>query len=118
MGSHQLKRLDLDKIKTISLKNSVECCGLVCSSGVYQLQNVAANPCCFFEVNPQEYFDVFLKEKTIFFWHSHVFGTEKPSKCDIAMSREINLPSLIYSTLTSKFCFFHSGCIKPVYFYI
>lgn len=118
MGSHQLKLSDLDKIKKISLKNPIESCGLVCSEGVYELKNTAINPCCFFEVDPQEYFDIFISKKVLFFWHSHVFGSEKPSDCDVAASKEVNLPSLIYSSITNKFCFFNAELIKPVYFCI
>ena len=111
-----LNRSDLGKIKDISKKNPIESCGVCCSDGVFELKNIAKNPCCFFIVDPDEYLYLIKNKNILYFWHSHVFGNERPSEYDILTSQEAQLNSLIYSCVTDSFSFFSYKSVKLVYF--
>ena len=116
----QLKLSDIDsclnKIKSISEKNSHETGGVITNTGIHVFRNIAENPCCFYEADAEEFFTVFTRQNVLILWHSHTFGPEKPSNIDISVAKEFQLPCLVYSTITKHFALYEHKNNNTVYF--
>ena len=88
-------------------KNS-ESCGLLYkdfSSGDIEFEeckNIHPEPEKFFEISPKEYLRTSSKGEITAAFHSHPF-TEGPSERDIHISKNLQIPFVIYSLKTKKF---------------
>lgn len=85
-----------------------ESCGLLYkdfSSGEIEFEacsNVHVDPKSFFEISPKEYLKASSKGEITAAFHSHPF-TEGPSPQDVNMSKNLQMPFVIYSLKTKKF---------------
>ena len=59
-----------------------------------------------FTIEPIEFLRAKLTGKLVSIFHSHVNGSEKPSKCDIRNAENCLYPYLIYALDTKKFSLF------------
>ena len=85
------------------LFNTQESCGLIVEklSGVsfIECENLSENPKYHFEIDPK----IFIENKVLYVYHSHVNSSAKPSKLDKKMCDELCIPYLIYSLRDDDF---------------
>lgn len=120
-GSPRLRSINfntvfLKNIQKISKCCKFEVCGGVTSEKIFLWRNDSLDPELGFFVDPQKYYKNFKEIK--YFFHSHPFGTSKPSKIDLLGSKEVQKPFLIYSILQDNFCFYCPNDNKSIYFCI
>lgn len=94
----------LNKIKDYArLFNTQESCGLIIekSSSVsfIECENLSENPKYHFKIDPK----IFIENKVLYVYHSHVDCTANPSSQDMLYSNELCVPFLIYSIRYDEF---------------
>lgn len=86
----------------------IEICGMVGLNDKNQIiylsfKNRSPEPDKFFIVDPYDYLNFIKSFKPICFFHSHIYGDEKPSSFDEKSSENSCLAFLIYSVTSEKF---------------
>ena len=80
-----------------------ESCGLIVrkNSGVefVKCDNLSESPEHNFEINPK----IFIENKVLYVYHSHVNCSADPSRLDVLYSNELCVPFLIYSIRDDEF---------------
>lgn len=80
-----------------------ETCGLVIEAEnnceFLACQNLSENPCHHFKIDPK----IFIENKVLYVYHSHVNCSANPSNMDMLYSNELCIPFLIYSIRDDEF---------------
>ena len=92
--------------------SDTESCGLIYKnkkgeSRFKECKNIHPDPIDFFEICPSEYLKISNQGEIEAVFHSHP-KSGGPSDMDIKMSKNLELPFVIYSLETRKF--YHVGC--------
>ena len=80
-----------------------ETCGLIVEEQdnykFLACENLSENPSHHFKINPK----IFIENKVLYIYHSHVNCSANPSNLDILYSDELCIPFLIYSIRDDEF---------------
>ncbi len=93
-----------------------EICGAATTSTLYFFKNSSPSPKETFLIKSSDYFEIY--KDIEFLFHSHCLGGATPSPCDIDISHESGLKSLIYSVPEKNFSFYDPKHEKLIYFCI
>lgn len=104
MINHELRDDLLCQLRNYSLSNKeVEMCGVIARSGdllkFFSSKNLSCSPGRFFELDPR----LIVEHEVCYIFHSHPFGSSRPSSFDKINCKRINIPYLIYSIRDEDF---------------
>jgi proteasome lid subunit RPN8/RPN11 len=104
MINHELGGELLCQLINHSLSNrGVEMCGVIARSGdllkFVASRNLSSSPRHFFELDPR----LIIEHEVRYIFHSHPFGSSRPSSFDKINCKRINIPYLIYSIRDEDF---------------
>ncbi len=97
-----------------------ETCGLVFRDSTGELYaetrpNMAETPADFFRIDAKEFLAAKNAGNLVGYWHSHPFGSCKPSAADKSVAEAVGLPSWVYSVRDNELhCYTPSGWRAPL----